>query len=286
MTRLDAALAYTRRGWPVFPCDWAGDRRKRPLTKHGLYDASRDPTIVAGWWQRWPQALIGVPTGAASGFVVLDVDVKRDRENGYDTLDDLGFSIFPETPMVHTASGGLHLYFALPAGVEIRNTEGAKGRGVGPGLDWRGDGGYVIVPSPGSGYFWDPTWNFDLTPLAAVPVKLLPQEAPRSSSNAPVKPTTGLSPYADAALDQACRNILAAPAGQQEATLNGECFAIGTLAGAGAIPVDFARRVLIWAGRRIPDQDPRRPWRAREIEAKVDRTFAHGLRRPREARNA
>jgi hypothetical protein len=130
MTRLDAALAYTRRGWPVFPCDWAGDRRKRPLTKHELHDASGDPTIVAGWWQRWPQALIGAPTGAASLFVVLDVDVKRDRENGYDTLDDLGFSIFPATPMVHTPSSGLHLYFALPAGVEIRNTEGAKGRGV------------------------------------------------------------------------------------------------------------------------------------------------------------
>jgi hypothetical protein len=144
----------------------------------------------------------------------------------------------------------------------------------------------VIVPSPGSGYFWDPIWNSDSTPLAAAPVKLLPREAPRSSSNAPVKPTTGLSPYADAALDQACRNILAAPAGQQEATLNGECFAIGTLAGAGAIPVDFARRALIWAARQMPDYDRRRPWRAHEIEAKVTRALDDGMRSPREARRA
>ena len=137
---------------------------KQPLTENGFHNASSDPAVIRDWWCRWPRALIGVPTGQATGAVVLDVDVKQPEAFGYDTLDDLGFAILPETPMVHTASGGLHLYFAIPPN-GLRNTGGARGRGIGPGLDWRGDGGYVIVPSPGSGYSWDPHWNFELSGL-------------------------------------------------------------------------------------------------------------------------
>jgi hypothetical protein len=37
---------------------------------------------------------------------VLDVDVKRAEANGFDSLEDLGHSILPETPMAHTESGG------------------------------------------------------------------------------------------------------------------------------------------------------------------------------------
>jgi hypothetical protein len=286
VTSLNAALRYIARGWPVIPCHWGGERRKHPLTKHGLRDASRDPAIVREWWRRHPDALIGVPTGGAIGAVVLDVDIKDDHVNGFDTLDGLGFSILPETPMAHTASGGTHLYFALPDGADFRNTEGARGRGIGPGLDWRGEGGYVIAPSPGSGYEWDPHWNFDTVSLAPVPAVLLPRTLERVAAGRPTKPTTGLSPYAEAALDSACRRIIGAPPGEQESVLNAEPFAIGTLAGAGAIPADFALRVLKWAAHRIPDYDSRRPWRAAEIERKVERAFGEGLRRPRRGRDA
>jgi hypothetical protein len=94
-----------------------------------------------------------------------------------------------------------------------------------------------------------------------------------------------LSPYADAALARAWRRIITAPDREQEATINGESFAIGTLAGAGGIPVDYARRTLLWAARQVRDYDPRRPWRPAEIEHKVNRAFDDGLRRPREVRN-
>jgi hypothetical protein len=268
--------------WPRFPCG----RDKRPLTDHGFHNASTDPAVIDAWRERWPDALVGVPTGRTISAIVLDIDVKRPEAYGYDTLDELGFSILPETPMVHTASGGLHLYFRLPADREIRNTGGARGRGIGPGLDWRGEGGYVIVPAPGSGYYWDPHWNFETVALAEAPVALLPREEVRPGEVAPVKPTTGLSPYAEAALDSACRCIIAAPPGEQEATLNGECFAIGTLAGAYAIPEGFARRALAWAARQMRDYDTRRPWSAREIELKVGRAFDHGKVQPREKRNA
>jgi len=212
--------------------------------------------------------------------------VKRPDTNGYDGLNVLGVAILPTTPMAHTASGRLHVYLAPPHGVNIRNTAGKRGAGIGPGLDWRSDGGYVFAPAPGSGYEWDPDWNFDTVALAWTPKGLLPRAPERVSAARPVKPATGLSPYAEAALDSAGRRIIAAPPGQQEATLNAEAFAIGTLAGAAAIPSDFARGVLIWAARRMPDHDLRRPWHSRQIENKVNRALDDGMRRPRKARCA
>jgi putative DNA primase/helicase len=287
MSPLDQALAYAACGWPVFPCIPSGPRRKRPLTDHGFHDASTDPVAITAWWRRWPDALIGVATGRTSGFVVLDVDVKYADRYGFDTLESLGFAILPETPMAHTASGGLHLYFTPPEAVEIACTEGERGKGIGPGLDWRGAGGYVIVPSPSSGYSWDPHWNFDSVALAPVPAALLPRKPEHPAAHArPAKPTTGLSPYAEAALDSACRKIIAALAGQQEVILNAECFSIGTLAGADMIPVMFAHRALLWAAQQVADYDRHRPWRASDLEKKVARAFESGTRHRREARRA
>lgn len=80
--------------------------------------------------------------------------------------------------------------------------------------------------------------------------------------------------------------MMSAANGEQEATINGEAFAIGTLAGAGAVPTDFARNVLIWAVRQVPSYDPRRPWHPRELETKVERAFAAGMRRPRAVTHA
>src|SRR5438270_1970119 len=72
-------------------------------------------------------------------------------DQGFDTLAELGFALLPETPMAHTASGGLHLYFESPDRIEIRNTASAYGADIGPQLDSRGEGGSIILPSPGSG---------------------------------------------------------------------------------------------------------------------------------------
>src|SRR5262249_16000329 len=152
---------------------------KKPLTDHGFLDASTDEAQIAEWWRRWPNALVGVPTGVMSGFVVLDIDVKCLDQHGFDTLDHLGFSVLPETPMVHTRSAGLHLYFRVLDGCVIRNTQGNQGRGIGSGLDWRGAGGYIIMPSPNSGYWWDPIWNICTVDLAPVPRSLLPRERER-----------------------------------------------------------------------------------------------------------
>ena len=129
-----AALEYAEHGVPVFPCGFD----KRPLVKGGFKVASLDAEEVAAWWHRFPQAMIGVPTGAASGFLVLDLD----RKDGVD-----GFAAVPgwrqmTDVMVRTPSGGAHLYFAFDKVRPMRNSAGK----FAPGVDIRGEGGYVIVP--------------------------------------------------------------------------------------------------------------------------------------------
>lgn len=155
MTRLrpcPAALMaqrYARRGKPPFPVQ---PRGKSPLTPNGLLDATRDLSTIAGWWERWPDANVAIRTGAPSGIVVLDVDPPA----GADTLRELErtYGALPITTSVKTPRGGSHIYFQHP-GREVRNSAGQ----VGPGLDVRGDGGYVLAPPSigenGRPYEWD-----------------------------------------------------------------------------------------------------------------------------------
>jgi Bifunctional DNA primase/polymerase, N-terminal len=281
MTSLEQALKYTNRV-PVFPCrcDGGPRLRKTPLTRNGFKDASCDPTMIREWWTRWPHALIGMPTGEITGLVVLDVDVKRPDANGFDSLEDLGRSIPIETPMAHTESGGLHIYFRCPQ-QDVRNSAGR----IGAGLDVRANGGYVILPSPGSGYAWDTVWNFETVEPAAAPDWLWPAPAGRTCFGMDlVIPTIGLSRYAEVSLDAACNAITRAPDGQQEQTLNCECFRIGTLAGAGGIPESLALKALLYAANRMPDYDLRWSWRSEEIDYKVRRAFGDGVVHPRRLR--
>ncbi len=135
---LRAALAYARRGVPVFPCEPGG---KRPLTTSGFWDASTDPARIEGWWRERPDANVGVPTGRRSGLLVLDVDP---REGGDATLKALERTDgpAPRTSRARTGGGGLHLYFRYPAEPAVKNSAGFLGRG----LDVRGEGGYVVAP--------------------------------------------------------------------------------------------------------------------------------------------
>jgi Bifunctional DNA primase/polymerase, N-terminal len=137
--RLRAALEYAEDDWPVFPCEPGG---KRPLTERGFLDASTDRAQIHAWFNSWPSANIGVPTGARSGFFVLDID--RDKW-GFGTLESLEsrFGELPRTRTVKTGRGGLHVYFKYPDdGTVIPNSTGR----LGPGIDVRGEGGYVLVP--------------------------------------------------------------------------------------------------------------------------------------------
>ena len=135
---LNAALAYARRGVPVFPCEPGG---KRPLTYNGFWDATTEMSRIRAWWGSWPAANVGVPTGQRSGLLVLDVDP---RDGGFESLAALERrnGPLPETAKARTGGGGVHVFFRYPAGETVRNSAGA----LGTGLDVRGEGGYVVVP--------------------------------------------------------------------------------------------------------------------------------------------
>lgn len=134
-----AAATLALAGIPVFPCTREG---KEPLTAHGFRSSSTDVNQVHRWWRRTPEANIGIPTGAASGLVVVDVDVHRggDGFRAFSRATELGL-IGRWTCMVRTPSGGMHAYFYATPGVEQRNWS-VPSRHV----DFRGDGGYIIAP--------------------------------------------------------------------------------------------------------------------------------------------
>src|SRR5699024_7258265 len=88
-----------------------------------------------------PHANIGIPTGAVSGLVVVDVDVHG--TNGYDALNraDRNGLVTGWEFLVRSPTGGLHLYY--PAAEEIEQRSWQAGNA---GIDFRGDGGYIVAP--------------------------------------------------------------------------------------------------------------------------------------------
>jgi putative DNA primase/helicase len=129
------ALAYARSGLPVFPCNQVD---KSPLTKNGFKDATCDEHQIKEWWIKWPKAMIGVPTGPASGIDVIDLDVKP--EEHIDGRKFLRNWKELSTTVVRTPSGGGHIWFRSEG--LVRNTTDR----IAPGIDTRGNGGYIIVP--------------------------------------------------------------------------------------------------------------------------------------------
>ena len=131
---LAAALDYASRGWSVIPLR---PKDKRPLLREWKEYQSRRATEIEirEWWARNPAANVGVIAGAVSGLVVLDVDGK----NGHESLKSLPGVEHDKAPVVVTGKG-FHAYYRHPGGT-VSNRAGML-----PGLDLRGDGGYVVAP--------------------------------------------------------------------------------------------------------------------------------------------
>lgn len=137
-----AAALLARAGIPVFPCAPGG---KQPLTRRGFHDTSADPARVAAWWRRWPEANLGLPTGAASGVDVVDVDV-HPGGSGFSAFEQARSAGFLEgwAWLVRTPSGGLHAYFLRTSARSA--TEQRSWQVPNRHVDFRGDGGYIVVP--------------------------------------------------------------------------------------------------------------------------------------------
>lgn len=152
-TPYQAALEYINLGLAVFPLKY---RDKTPLTPNGCKDATRDAAIIKGWWQRWPNANVGIATGSISGgLFVIDLDIDDQKGiNGYHTLRDWEreHGEFPDTWSSITGRGGTHLFFRTNKKVQNRG-------GILEGIDVRGEGGYIVAPPSvhqnGNAYEWE-----------------------------------------------------------------------------------------------------------------------------------
>jgi uncharacterized protein (DUF927 family) len=229
----DAALSLAGKGIPVFPCGLD----KKPRIRDWPRVAACDPEQVRAWWTERPGASIGCPTGPrppGNGCWVLDID----QPEGPASLAALEAKHGPLPPTVEqrTGGGGRQVFFRYPEGREIRNSAGK----LGPGLDVRGAGGYVILPPSGhpSGgrYSWTspngakpaeaPTWLLDL-----VRTKDRPEPKPVSPLPAPA----GGTAYGRKALEDECEKVMAAPPGTRNDTLNRAAFALGQLVAGGQL---------------------------------------------------
>ncbi|MDT5268417.1 MAG: putative primase/helicase [Acidobacteriota bacterium] len=210
-TPLEAALAYARRGWPVFPLHHPDPHRgcscidalkcrspgKHPRTRKGLKDASTDPAQIRRWWELYPLANVGLAMGRKSGLVALDVDP---RSGGDASLCELieAHGELPNTLEAITGGGGAHIFFAHP-GVTFKNSSSS----LGEGLDVKTDGGYVVAaPSlhaSGKRYQWRtrrtpahlPGWLLKLLTAEKPPAPTkpaAPRRAPTSTQTGPLIP--------------------------------------------------------------------------------------------------
>ncbi len=127
---LEVALSYAEEGYHVFPCR----RDKRPYIEGWPERATTDSGTIREWWEKWPRANIGLPTGKINGFWVLDVDGEKGRGSLMRFMSDIPH----DTPRVNTANG-YHLYFEH---IEGLSTNAGK---VAEGLDIRTDGGFVVA---------------------------------------------------------------------------------------------------------------------------------------------
>ena len=148
--RLNAALDYARNRWPVLPL-----KGKKPLTKHGVKDATRDQTQITQWWTMWPDANIGLATGSVSGLLVLDIDIKKGKR-GDESLKALEaeHGKLSKTLQSQTASGGSHFVFRMP-NVKVKSRNGVR-----EGIDLLADGKYFVAPPStidGKAYQWTET---------------------------------------------------------------------------------------------------------------------------------
>ena len=149
-----AAVWYAGRyGWHVFPLR---PRTKEPFGDLGVYNATPDVEKVKSWWQRWPQANIGLHCGG-SNLVALDLDTYKDTYGG----DGFMSRADEETLTSLTGNGGTHLLYSVPDGKRWGNAKG----NLPAGIDVKAWGGYVVLPPSihpnGNAYQWETGYRPD-----------------------------------------------------------------------------------------------------------------------------
>ena len=173
-----AALDLAALGWSVVPVHNAtGDRcscRRNPCPSPGKHPRvpwerwmirSARPTEIEAWWERWPDANVGVVTGWVSAVVVVDIDPRNGGDTHLAALE-ADHQRLPETVAGVTGGGGRHLYFAHPRHL-------VPCRPLAAGIDLKAERGLVVAPpsrhASGGTYRWVAGHEPDRLMLAALP---------------------------------------------------------------------------------------------------------------------
>ena len=245
---LRSALAAALRGWHVFPCAVGG---KRPALRGNWQDlATTSADQIRDWWTRAPYN-IGIACGP-SALIVIDLDLPRDADDeeaadgtlfplsGADILSGLARQHGERYPggtyIVDTPSGGCHLYFSATGAERARNSAGA----VGPHIDVRADGGYVVGAGSRVGRrAYAARGQPTVAPLPSWLARLIrdsygPPEVP--AARLPTDDRAQGRAYAMAALRAETERVAAARPGTRNDTLNRAAFSLGQLVAAGLLP--------------------------------------------------
>ena len=232
MNTLDAALAYAgRNSFAVFPCL---PRAKEPAVKRGFYAATTNPETIRRFW-RVADRNIAIRTGMASRVWILDVD----GEDGEASLRSLEakHGALPPTWESLTARGR-HIWFRCDCPVPCSASK------IAPGLDARGDGGYVVAPPSihpsGRVYVWSVDRADDLANAPDWLLRLARKKpastiSERAIANMQARRGACPSPYGEAALDYECVALAATAPGGRNHALNCAAFALFQLVAGGEL---------------------------------------------------
>jgi hypothetical protein len=240
---LEHALSLARLRVAVFPCA----QTKAPLIARGFHAATTDEATIRRWWRRWPDALIGVPTGAA--FVVLDLDLQHEQAQEWLYANQ---SHIPKTRMHETRSGGVHILFRPHAAVGCTTSRICRG------VDTRGNGGYII---------WWPAEVLEvIAPRVLAPVPDWILDALKSKEAGPAAPRAySFLPHQTRGrvmrrLEGLVRTVACAPEGQRNASLFWASCRIAEFVDANLISRTIAVDLLIEAAASagLPHQESRR----------------------------
>ena len=261
-TNLAHAIEYLNWGLPVFPVCAPVPNSARCLHHYNCQSPGKVPLVpwkpyqdslpalseIADWWEHWPEANIGMATGRLSGVNVIDCD----GDTATRAADNNGFDL---GPWAWTGRiGGRHLWFAhrddAPTIFAARN-----------GIDFRGQGGYVLLPPSlhrsGNRYRWGSIYD-PAEPLPELP-RWINDLAAEGRANGHVLETNGQ-------VDIAALLEHGVPEGQRDDTLiraAGKCRALD-------VPYAVALEIVL----RIAEQcQP--PFPIDQARAKVDYAYRH-----------
>jgi len=150
-SKLEIALELAEQGFSVFPLK--PNSKTQPVVKEWPKNATTDPERITGWWSgRGANRNIGI--ACLDNVVVIDVDVK-DGKLGLQSFKELIKNGLPKTRTQKTPTGGLHLIYKHPGGEHIKsvanwgcdpkNIPAAPSMGCYPGIDIRGNGGFIVA---------------------------------------------------------------------------------------------------------------------------------------------